>query len=172
MGWTSEMLALQYNISRAQQDQLGHLSHSRASFAQDHGRFDNEIMPVTTSVFADSLDPSQGRLELTVDKDDGIRHGLKSEDMARARSAFKGMGEERSTGLNSSQMTDGAAMLVMMRRSKAEELRLEVLATHVATSVVGVTPRVMGHGPVMAIPYVPQRSGTLTRGGRCSSARE
>ena len=122
------------------------------SLAQKAGRFENEIMPIRTSVYVDPQDPSQGRREVTVDKDDGIRHGLSMEDMAQARAAFKGMGEERSTGLSSSQVTDGGAMVVMMRRAKAEELGLTVLATHVVTSVVGVAPRTMGHGPVEAIP--------------------
>jgi len=152
MGWTSEMLALEYDVSRAKQDQYGLLSHNRASHAQKTGRFDGEIMPIRTSVYIDPGDPGKGRREVTVDKDDGIRHGLTMTEMAQARSAFKGMGDERSTGLNSSQVTDGAAMVVMMRRAKAEELGLEVLATHVATSVVGVTPRFMGIGPMAAIP--------------------
>lgn len=152
MGWTSEMLALQHDVSRTKQDRYGLLSHTRASQAQKAGRFDDEIMPIKTSVYIDPEDPRQGRVEVTIDKDDGIRHGLSMGEMAQARSAFKGMGDERSTGLNSSQVTDGAAMVIMMRRTKAEELGLEILATHVATSVVGVTPRVMGIGPVEAIP--------------------
>ena len=146
------MLALAHDVSRTQQDKYGHLSHTRASSAQKEGRFNDEIMPIRTSVYVDPQDPSQGRHEITVDKDDGIRHGVSLEDMSHARSAFKGMGEERSTGPNSSQVTDGAAMVVMMRRAKAEELGLPVLATHIATSVVGVTPRTMGVGPVVAIP--------------------
>lgn len=152
MGWTSEMLALQYDVSRTEQDQFGHLSHTRASLAQKAGRFDEEIMPIKTTVYVDPQNPSQGRREVTIDKDDGIRHGLSMGEMSQARSAFKGMGDERSTGLNSSQVTDGAAMVVMMRRAKAEELGMEILATHVATSVVGVTPRTMGTGPLEAIP--------------------
>ena len=152
MGWTSEMLALDFNVSRAQQDEYGHLSHHRASAAQKEGRFTDEIMPITTSVYVNPEDQSQGRRQVTVDKDDGIRHGVTMEDMSKARPAFKGMGDERSTGPNSSQVTDGAAMVVMMRRGKAEELGLPVLATHIATSVVGVSPRIMGVGPVAAIP--------------------
>lgn len=159
MGWTSEMLALDYKVSRKQQDEYGHLSHARASAAQKEGRFTAEIMPITTSVYIDPEDHSQGLRQVTVDKDDGIRHGVTMEDMAKARPAFKGMGDERSTGPNSSQVTDGAAMVVMMRRDKAEELELPVLATHIATSVVGVTPRVMGVGPVAAIPAVLRRAG-------------
>ena len=146
------MLALEYNIHRAKQDQYGHLSHKRAAAAQQEGRFHDEIMPIETSVYIDPEGPESGRRSIVVDKDDGIRHGLSLEDMAKAPPAFKGVGEERSTGPNSSQVTDGAAMVVMMRRRKAEELGYPILATHIGTSIVGVPPKVMGRGPVEAIP--------------------
>ncbi|GFZ46533.1 acetyl-CoA C-acyltransferase [Saitozyma sp. JCM 24511] len=159
MGWTSEMLALEYDISRATQDSYGLLSHRRASAAQSSGKFDAEIMPLRTTVLSDSEDTGSDRLDVVVCKDDGIRHNLTPEQMAAARSAFKGSGDERSTGPNSSQVTDGAAMVLLMRRRRAEELGLEVLAKHVGTSVVGVTPRVMGVGPVEAIPALLRRVG-------------
>ncbi|CAK9781640.1 unnamed protein product [Cutaneotrichosporon oleaginosum] len=159
MGWTSEMLALDYDISRAKQDEYGLLSHNRAEAAQKAGRFDAEILPIETTVLADPEKPDGERTPLTVDKDDGIRHGLTMDKMVKAKPAFKGMGDERSTGPNSSQVTDGAAMAVLMRRSKADELGLPVLATHKGTSVVGVSPRVMGIGPVEAIPAVLKRAG-------------
>ncbi|GMK55615.1 hypothetical protein CspeluHIS016_0206710 [Cutaneotrichosporon spelunceum] len=162
MGWTSEMLALDYNISREKQDEYGLMSHNRAEAAQKAGRFDAEIMPIETTVLADPEKPDGERTAVTIDKDDGIRVGLTMDKMVKARPAFKGMGDERSTGPNSSQMTDGAAMAVLMRRSKAEELGLPVLATHKGTSVVGVSPRVMGIGPVEAIPIVLKRAGIET----------
>lgn len=146
------MLALDYNVSREKQDKYGLMSHNRASEAQKSGRFDSEILPIETTVLSDPENKDGPRETITVDKDDGIRHGLTMEKMVSAKPAFKGMGEERSTGPNSSQVTDGAAMVIMMRRSKAEELGLPILAKHVATSVVGVKPRVMGIGPVAAIP--------------------
>lgn len=152
MGWTSEMLALEFDVSRAKQDEYGLLSHHRASAAQKAGKFDAEILPVATTVPSDPENPESAPKSVTVTQDDGIRHGLTAEKMASAKPAFKGMGDERSTGPNSSQVTDGAAMVVMMTRKKAEELGLPVLATHIATSVVGVTPRIMGVGPVYAIP--------------------
>lgn len=152
MGWTSEMLALEYDVSRAKQDEYGLLSHNRAEAAQKAGRFDNEIIPIETTVLSDPADPNSARETITVSQDDGIRKGLTLDKLTSARPAFKGMGDERSTGPNSSQVTDGAAMAILMRRSKAEELGLPILATHLATSVVGVTPRVMGIGPVAAIP--------------------
>lgn len=159
MGWTSEMLALDYDVSRAKQDEYGLMSHNRAEAAQKAGRFDAEIIPIETSVLADPEKPDGERTPITVDKDDGIRHGLTMDKMVKAKPAFKGMGDERSTGPNSSQVTDGAAMVVLMRRSKADELGLPVLATHKGTSVVGVSPRVMGIGPVEAIPAVLKRAG-------------
>jgi acetyl-CoA acyltransferase 1 len=152
MGWTSEMLALDYNISREKQDEYGLLSHNRASAAQQAGKFKDEIIPITTSVLSDPKDPNSSREEIIADKDDGIRHGLTIEKLRSAKPAFKDYGDSRSTGPNSSQVTDGAAMVVMMPRWKAEELGLKVLARHVGTSVVGCKPRVMGVGPVYAIP--------------------
>lgn len=146
------MLALDYDVSRAKQDEYGLMSHNRAEAAQKAGRFDDEIMPLETTVLSNPEDPNSSREPLKVAKDDGIRHGLTMDKMTSAKPAFKGMGDERSTGPNSSQVTDGGAMVIMMRRSKAEELGLPILATHVATSVVGVKPRVMGIGPVAAIP--------------------
>ena len=152
MGWTSEMLALDYDVSRAKQDEYGLISHNRASAAQRAGKFDSEILPITTSVLADPKDPESARSTIVADKDDGIRHDQTIEKMKAGKPAFKDFGDARSTGANSSQVTDGAAMVVMMPRWKAQELGLEILAKHVTTSVVGVSPRVMGIGPVVAIP--------------------
>ncbi|GHJ87650.1 hypothetical protein NliqN6_4052 [Naganishia liquefaciens] len=159
MGWTSEMLALDYNISRERQDEYGLVSHTRASAAQQAGKFQDEIIPITTSVLADPKDANSERQEIIADKDDGIRHGLTMDKLRAAKPAFKDYGDARSTGPNSSQVTDGAAMVVMMPRWKAEELGLPILAKHVTTSVVGCKPRVMGIGPVYAIPKVLQRAG-------------
>jgi acetyl-CoA acyltransferase 1 len=152
MGWTSEMLALDYSISRAKQDEYGLLSHNRAESAQKAGKFDQEIIKINTTVLSDPKNPSSERTPILADKDDGIRAGQTIEKMRLGKPAFKDYGDARSTGANSSQMTDGGAMVMMMSRRKAEELGLEVLAKHVTTSVVGVSPRVMGVGPVYAIP--------------------
>ncbi|WWD19968.1 hypothetical protein CI109_104441 [Kwoniella shandongensis] len=154
----AKMLALEYDVSRAKQDHYGLLSHTRASHASRSGRFQDEIMAITTTVLSNPEDPSSSRVSVTVDTDDGIRHNATLEMMTAARPAFKGMGDERSTGPNSSQVTDGAAMAIMMRRSKAEKLGFDILATHLGTSVVGVSPRVMGIGPVRAIPAVLARA--------------
>lgn len=148
------MLAIDYSVSRKKQDEYGLMSHQRASEAQRLGKFDTEIMPIDTHILSQRDDPNRRTRPCTVDKDDGIRHDLTLEKMSAARPAFKGVGDERSTGPNSSQVTDGAAMAILMRRSTADDLGLDVLATHIGTSVVGVSPRVMGIGPTEAIPLV------------------
>jgi acetyl-CoA acyltransferase 1 len=148
------VLALEYNISRSQQDAYGLLSHRRASEAQREGRFKAEIMPIQVTPTLEHGAPRGHAMPIIVTMDDGIRHGLTVEQMSQARPAFIGMGDERSTGPNSSQVTDGAAMVFLMRRRTADDLGLEVLAKHIATTVVGVSPRVMGIGPTKAIPYV------------------
>jgi acetyl-CoA acyltransferase 1 len=128
MGWTSEMLAIDYDVSRAKQDEYGLTSHNRASAAQQAGKFDGEILRIETSVLSDPKDPNSERTKVVADKDDGIRHGQTLEKMKAGKPAFKDFG-------------------------------LEVLAKHVTTSVVGVSPRVMGIGPVAAIPWVKERPG-------------
>ncbi|KAG9009732.1 hypothetical protein FRB90_008177 [Tulasnella sp. 427] len=148
MGWTSEMLAQEYGITRQQMDEVALVSHTRASEAQKSGRFQSEIMPIETSVVDEATGASTS---VTADHDDGLRHGTTVEALAKARPAFPDWGNAVSTGGNSSQLTDGAAAVVLMRRSKAEQLGLSILGKHVATTVVGVSPRVMGVGPVPAI---------------------
>ena len=129
MGWTSEMVAKDFNIPRAKMDEYGLRSHTLASKATASGRFADEIVPV-------QLEQPDGST-VTVDKDDGIRHGTTMDKMASARAAFPDWGDSKSTGANSSQLTDGAAACWLMKRSKAEELGLEILAKHVSTSVIG-----------------------------------
>ncbi|KAG8710538.1 hypothetical protein FRC09_000084 [Ceratobasidium sp. 395] len=157
MGWTSENVAADFDISRQKMDELALLSHHRASEAQKSGRFADEIIPFKTILKAEDGSAK----EVVLDKDDGIRHGSTMEGMAKARSAFPDWGKARSTGANSSQVTDGAAAALLMRRSTAEKLGLgdKIIAKHVATSVVGVEPKYMGIGPAFAIPKVLERTG-------------
>ncbi|KAB5589647.1 Peroxisomal 3-ketoacyl-coA thiolase (Kat1) [Ceratobasidium theobromae] len=157
MGWTSEMVAQDFNITREKMDELALLSHNRASEAQKSGRFTEEIVPFKTILKGEDGSTK----EVVLDKDDGIRHGSTIEGMGKARSAFPDWGKARSTGANSSQVTDGAAAALLMRRSTAEKLGLadKIIAKHVATSVVGVEPKHMGIGPAYAIPKVLERTG-------------
>ncbi|KAL3467620.1 Thiolase, N-terminal domain-containing protein [Aspergillus heterothallicus] len=148
MGQTSENVGADFNISRAQQDVYAAESFRRAEVAQKAGWFDDEIVPITTRV----KDPKSGEEKsVTLSKDDGVRYGTTVESLSKIRPAFPQFGD-KSTGGNSSQVTDGAAAVLLMRRSKAIELGQPILAKFVGATVAGVPPRVMGIGPTAAIP--------------------
>ncbi|RHZ67903.1 uncharacterized protein CDV56_104749 [Aspergillus thermomutatus] len=151
MGITSENVAARYGISRADQDAFAAESHKKATAAQNAGLFDTEIVPVKTLSF-DPENPDAAPKEITVTKDDGIRHNISAEKMATLKPAFKADGT--STAGNSSQVSDGAAAALLMRRSTATELGLtaSIQARWVATAVAGCAPDEMGVGPAVAIP--------------------
>lgn len=156
MGWTSEMVGQDFHIAREKMDEYALRSHTRASEATKSGLFLEEILPVKTI----QKNEETGEVkDVVVDKDDGIRHGTTIEALAKARSAFPNWGLGLSTGGNSSQVTDGAAAAILMRRSVAEKMGLPILATHVGTSVTGVTPKYMGIGPAEAIPQILKKTG-------------
>merc|ERR1712190_74954 len=147
MGITSEEVSLRYGIKREDQDKLGFESQSKAVLAQKEGLFKSEIVPVTTKVrLSDGTEK-----EVTVDSDDGIR-ATSMEALAKLKPAFKAGGS--TTAGTSSQVSDGAAAVLMMRRSRAEELGVPVLAAFRASALVGVPPDVMGIGPAFSIPEV------------------
>lgn len=158
MGWTSENVAKDFNISREDMDKWGLASHNRASDATKTGRFLEEIIPIETQIHEDAKDKSSPVKPITVTEDDGIRHGMTMEKMVAAKPAFT-WGNKQSTGPNTSQMTDGAAMAVLMKRSTAEKLGQPILATYITTATVGVTPKYMGIGPVPAITKALDKAG-------------
>lgn len=156
MGWTSENVATDFNITRDEQDDFAATSFQRAEHAQKSGYFAKEIVPFT--VF--QTDPSTGgRKRVVVTEDDGIRPGTTKERLGEIKSAFPQWGNGTTTGGNASQVTDGAAAILLMTRRKAEELRLKVLAKHHTTTIAGVPPRIMGIGPIYAIPMALKKSG-------------
>ncbi|KAG8216624.1 3-ketoacyl-CoA thiolase B [Butyriboletus roseoflavus] len=160
MGWTSENVAQDYNISRDVMDAYAALSFQRAEHAQKSGYFTKEIVPF--NVFVNNNDlaiDTTSRRRVTVTMDDGIRYGTTKESLLKVRSAFPQWGQGRTTGGNASQITDGAAAVMMMTRRKAEVLGLTILGKHVSTAVAGVPPRVMGVGPAFAIPVVLKNTG-------------
>lgn len=108
MGWTSEMLAQDYNISREQMDELALISHTRASEAHTAGRFKDEIMPITTTVVNAESGESN---TVEVKADDGLRHGTTIEGLKKLRSAFPDWGKAVSTGGNSSQVKRGVLIV-------------------------------------------------------------
>lgn len=148
MGQTSENIGKDFNITREMQDRYAAESFRRAEVAQKAGWFDDEIAPITTTV----KDPKTGEEKtVTLNKDEGPRWGTTYESLSKVRPAFLPHGD-RSTGGNSSQVTDGGAAVLLMKRSKAKELGQPILAKFVGATVAGLAPRIMGIGPSIAIP--------------------
>ena len=161
MGLTSENVAKRYNVSREDQDAFAVQSHKRASKAQKSGQFDAEIIPVKVQQI-DPEHPDAPAKEVTVDKDDGIRHDISVEKMAKLKPAFAKDGT--STAGNSSQVSDGAAAALLLRRSTANELGLSsnIIGKWVATQTAGCKPDEMGVGPAIAIPKLLDYTGLST----------
>lgn len=148
MGQTSENVGKDFNISRESQDRFAAESYQRAERAQKAGWFDDEIVPIQTTI----KDPKTGEeKKIVVTKDEGIRYGTTYESLSKIRPAFPQFGD-KSTGGNSSQVTDGAAAVLLMRRSTAIKLGQPILAKFVGATVAGLAPRIMGIGPSVAIP--------------------
>ncbi len=149
MGLTAENLALKYEISREDQDTFALRSNERASRAVSAGVFDPEMAPVAVSVVEYS-DGSASQRDFAVRRDEGPRADTSLEALSQLKPAFKADGMV--TAGNSSQMSDGAAAVVIMSADKAASLRLEPLARFVSFAAGGVAPELMGIGPVVAIP--------------------
>jgi len=152
MGITSENVSERYGITREDQDLFGFESQRKAVLAQKQGFFAEEIVPVTTTV----LKADGSEEVVTVDRDDGIR-ATTMEALAKLKPAFKKDGS--TTAGSSSQVSDGAAAVLLMRRSKAEELGVPVLAAMRAAALVGVPPDMMGIGPAFSVPEVLKKAG-------------
>jgi len=136
MGWTSENVAADFNISREEQDAFAALSFQKAEQAQKKGYFAKEIVPFTVL----RKEPgSDKRVPVVVTEDDGIRYGTTAEGLAKIKSAFPQWGNATTTGGNASQITDGAAAVLIMTRREAEKRGLRILAKHVTTAVAGVS---------------------------------
>lgn len=155
MGVTSENVASRYGITRSQQDALAVSSHAKAIAATESGHFAKEIVPITLTVEVDDEDQ-----EITVTKDDGPRPGTTMEKLAGLRAVFKEGGS--TTAGNASQVSDGAAAVVLLKRSKANELGLPIIGAYRGYQVVGVMPDEMGVGPAVAIPAVLKECGLST----------
>ncbi|TGZ77239.1 3-ketoacyl-CoA thiolase [Ascodesmis nigricans] len=155
MGQTSENVAKDFNVTREAQDKWAEISYQRAEAAQKAGLFDEEIVPITTQW----KDPKTGEVkDVVVKADDGIRYGTTYASLSKIRPAFPQWGD-RSTGGNSSQVTDGAAAVLLMKRSTAEKLGQPILAKFCGATVAGLPPRIMGIGPSIAVPKLLQKFG-------------
>jgi len=154
MGITSENVASRYGVTRADQDHFSVASHQKAAAAIKAGKFKNEIIPVKTKV----KDPKTGvEKEVIVDTDEGVRAETTFEGLSKLKPAFTKDGS--TTAGNASQVSDGAAAVIAVRRSVAEKLGLPILGAFRGFSVVGVEPDVMGIGPAVAIPDLLKKTG-------------
>jgi acetyl-CoA acyltransferase 1 len=156
MPWTAENVARDFNVTRARQDDYAAESVNKAERAQSTGLFDAEILPIRTRV-KDSKSGTDSSVLIT--RDDGIRYGTTAASLSKIRPAFPQWPPSTTTGGNASQVTDGAAAVLLMRRSKAEELGQPILAKFVLSTVVGLEPRIMGIGPSYAIPKLLSKVG-------------
>jgi len=157
MGLTAENLARKYEITREQADEFSLQSHQKAAAAIKEGRFKDEIVPF--AVMVDELDEN-GRVrrkEVVFETDEGVRYDASMEGFAKLKPVFHTKGTV--TAGNSSQMSDGAAAVVIMSAEKAEELGLKPLARFVSFATAGCLPEEMGIGPVYAIPKALKMAG-------------
>lgn len=155
MGWTSENVSKDFNITREEMDAFAHNSHVKAARARRGGEFKDEITPVRAYV----KNPDGSVDYKVVSEDDGIRENTTPESLAKIKPAFPNWAPSATTGGNASQLTDGGAAVLLMRRSLARKLGKKILAKYVACSVVGLQPRIMGIGPSLAIPSVLELTG-------------
>jgi len=157
MGLTAERVAEQYKISREEQDQFALRSHMNALKAIQEGKFKDETVPVRVEQKVIGKNGKVEKKELVLEVDEGPRADTSLEKLAKLKPAFKQNGTV--TAGNSSQMSDGAAMVVVMSEKRAKEMGLTPMARFVGFAVAGVPPEVMGLGPVEAIPRVLKRTG-------------
>ncbi|KAF3436016.1 hypothetical protein FNV43_RR23108 [Rhamnella rubrinervis] len=154
MGITSENVAQRYGVTRQEQDHAAVESHRRAAAATASGKFKDEIIPVSTKI----VDSKTGEEKpVTISVDDGIRPNANVSDLAKLRPAFKKDGS--TTAGNASQVSDGAAAVLLMKRSVAIQKGLPILGVFRSFSAVGVDPAVMGIGPAVAIPAAVKSAG-------------
>ncbi|HVT83886.1 MAG TPA: acetyl-CoA C-acyltransferase [Chitinophagaceae bacterium] len=157
MGLTAEEVAKDFKISREAQDEFSFNSHQKAINAIKSGYFKSGILPINVEeVYVDEKGKRQKR-NYTVDTDEGPRADTSLEALAKLKPAFAAGGCV--TAGNSSQTSDGAAFVIVMSEKMMNELKLKPIGRLVACSVAGVDPRIMGIGPVAAIPKVMKQSG-------------
>ena len=156
MGLTAERVADQYEVSRQAQDEYALHSHQKAARAQDEDRFAGQIVPLEI----EEVTPGENgpeRQMVTFAQDEHVRRDTSLERLAALKPVFQQGGTV--TAGNSSPLSDGAAAVLVMERSKAEALGLQPLLRFVGFAVAGVPPEVMGVGPVQAVPKLLKRTG-------------
>ena len=158
MGLTAEAVAQEYKVSREEQDAFAYESHQRAVKAIKEGKFKNQIVPVEVEeIYFDAKSGKKKSKKFVMDTDEGPRADTSKEVLAKLRPVFAQGGSV--TAGNSSQTSDGAAFVMVMSKEKMEALGLKPYARLVDYAVVGVPPRIMGIGPLYAIPKVLEKAG-------------
>jgi len=157
MGLTAEAVAKEFNISREDQDAFAVESHARAAAAIDSGAFASGIAPITVNeVYLDDNEKRQERQHI-IDTDEGVRRGTNPEALAKLRPVFAEGGSV--TAGNSSQTSDGAAFVMVVSERMLKELNVEPIARLKSYHVSGLEPRIMGVGPIYAVPEALKRAG-------------
>lgn len=157
MGLTAEAVANEFKVSREDQDQFAYKSHQKAMKAIADGKFESQIVPVEVDYnFLDENEKLQTK-KITFKQDEGPRVDTSIEGLARLRPVFANGGSV--TAGNSSQMSDGAAFVMVMSEDMVKELGLEPVARLVSYATVGLAPRIMGMGPLFAIPKALDQAG-------------
>ena len=157
MGLTAEAVAEQFKVSRADQDEFAYNSHMKALAAQKENRFQDQIVPISVEHTFVNASGKKETKTYTVDTDEGPRADTSMEALARLRPVFAANGSV--TAGNSSQMSDGAAFVLVMSEALVKELNLEPIARLVSYAAAGVEPRIMGIGPVKAVPKALEQGG-------------
>ena len=150
MGLTAEEVAKEFNVSREDQDIFAYESHQKALKALEENRFKDQIVPITVEEIYLDKDEKRASRSYIVDTDEGPRADTSKEKLAKLRPVFADGGSV--TAGNASQMSDGAAFVLIMSESMVKELGLEPIARLAGYAATGVAPRIMGIGPVKAIP--------------------
>lgn len=157
MGNTAEAVANQFKVSRQDQDEFAYNSHMKALRALAEDRFQDQIVPIDVEQIYLDENGKKATKTYTVTKDEGPRKGTNVEALAKLRPVFAANGSV--TAGNSSQMSDGAAFVMVMSEDMVKELNLEPVARLVNYAAAGVEPRIMGIGPVKAIPKALEQAG-------------
>lgn len=158
MGLTAEQVAKDYNISRDKQDEFAFQSHHKALRAQKEGWFDSGIVPVTVKeTYFDEVSGKKKTKETTITQDEGPRADTSLSALGKLKPVFAAGGSV--TAGNSSQTSDGAAFVVVMSERMVNDLGLKPVARMLSYATAGVDPRVMGIGPVAAVPIALKQAG-------------
>lgn len=152
MGITNENIADKYNVSRREQDEFAAESFQKAELALESGLFADEILPIESLIEEKDAQGDFYFKRVIVDKDEGIRKGITAESLSKLRPVFKKDGLTHAG--NSSQVSDGAAAVLLMRRSFAEKNGFKIEGKFIRCVSVGVPPEIMGVGPAIAIAHI------------------